>query len=240
MYRLQLLFILSFLSMEVYAQLDTLVITSEQLSAPVRVFIHPGNEPAGDQPVLYFTDGEKLIANGGLTTLRKLLQKEEIPGANFVFVSTIDPVTGQDRREEYFICGEKYLHFFEEELIPAVESHIRRDFSPEERAIAGFSFGGLNAAYFSAKSLMFRNFGLLSPITYPCENIMQEIAFSKNEGLKIFLSTGKFDAEEYVHSLQNIYRTKKYRLKVLSTTGGHDFQNWNAQLKSMINFLLKM
>ncbi len=112
-----------------------------------------------------------------------------------------------------------------------------KSFTPYERLLVGISFGGLNAAYFSAKSVnLFQNFALLSPVTYPRPAVLQDIVFSQNRDLRIFLSTGQNDAEKYVAPLKSMYSGKGYTIKLLHTDGGHDFENWNSQLKQLINF----
>ena len=77
----------------------------------------------------------------------------------------------------------------------------------------GLSFEGLNAAYFSAHSSLFEEYVLLSPITYPCSDVIQDILFLDKESLSIFLSTGQLDAEKYVQALKSIYESKGYQME---------------------------
>ncbi|MEL6356124.1 MAG: hypothetical protein AAFQ37_04240, partial [Bacteroidota bacterium] len=100
------------------------------------------------------------------------------------------------------------------------------------------SFGGLNAAYFAAQDAPFQNYALLSPVTYPCKELNQKIIFGPQRGLRIFLSTGRQDAERYVDELLALYQSKDFVLQELRTEGGHDFANWQAQLETLLNFLL--
>jgi len=63
--------------------------------------------------------------------------------------------------------------------------------------LIGISFGGLNAAFFAAKSNYFNGLAILSPITYPCADLNQTLVFSTYQNYKVYLSTGKVGAEHY-------------------------------------------
>lgn len=189
-----------------FAQLDSLIIESQNLNQSVKVFIYNFETDDTPKKIVYLTDDEKLIQNGAHQTN----QQNKIQAAVYIFVSTLDVHDPSiDYRNDYFFCNPAYLTFFKAELIPIVEMyleeqerHINTQFEANNRVLVGVSFGALNVAYFSAKSQnLFQNYALLSPITYPCRKIMQEITFSQNENLNIFLSTGTLDAENYVEDL---------------------------------------
>ncbi len=220
------------------AQLDTLTIYSPQFKNNHSVFIYNPDQTLSNKPIIYFTDGQKMINQGTVNTIIHLIENQKIPPAYFIFVSSIDPEHNIDRRNDYFFCNPDYVDFFEQNIIPRVEAQWPISFSPAQRSLVGISFGGLNAAYFSARSTAFKNYGLLSPITYPCPDITSKIIFSSQKNLRLYLSTGHLDAETYVQPLTQIYRSKKYHLKVVTTSGKHDFDNWNAQLPKLLQFLL--
>ena len=214
-----------------------LVVDSKILNTKTEIEIFQLGDLDGIESVIYFTDGEKLLQAGIKKRLAALFKAGKIPPAYVVFVSAVDLNDGVDRRNTYFFCNPDYLDFFENELLPQAERTIGKAFTPNERGLVGISFGGLNAAWFSAKSNSFIKYALLSPVTYPCKKVIEEITFSKNEDLKLFVSTGKNDAERYVKALVNIYETKGYEIQSISTQGGHDFENWASQLKLIFNFL---
>ncbi len=207
-------------------------ILSEQISV-----VHYSFSTSKDIPVIYITDGQKMIDNGALERIKTLTSEEKIPKAEYVFVSTIATETKEDKRNTYFFCNADYIRFFEEELVPRIEGAPSR--KAKNRSLIGISFGGLNAAYFSGKTDLFQNYALLSPITYPCDDALKAIAFSKNKNLNIIISTGKNDAEKYVTPLANLYTSKEYRVKNIITNGAHDFENWNGQLQEVLNTLLQ-
>ncbi|WP_299433551.1 alpha/beta hydrolase-fold protein [uncultured Aquimarina sp.] len=225
-----------------FCQEQVITINSKHLSKKIKVITYNTDTKTNIKQLVYITDGKKFIDHGGLEKIKTLTKKGKIPPAQYVFISTIDPESKKDLRNYFFFNNPKYLDFFESELIPRIETSLTSTlFEPKDRSLIGISFGGLNAAYFSAKSKKFKNFALLSPITYPKkEELIKAITFSENKNLKIFLSTGTNDAENYVKDLKAIYLSKGYKIKTLQTEGSHDFKNWNGQLTEIINCLLSI
>ena len=214
-------------------QVDTLLLPAKILAKQTNIFIWDYSNGEATS-VFYFTDGEKLINQGAGEKIDSLTRSGSIPKAKYVFVSTLAPESREDLRNDYFFCNESYVHFFEQELIPAVElSRI----SNVDRFLIGISFGALNAAYFAAQTDSFGGYGMLSPITYPCTSLNEKLAFSSFENYKVFLSTGTTDAENYVRDLAPILSIKTNQLRLVTTKGGHDFSNWNQQLGDLINFM---
>ncbi|OJJ20194.1 hypothetical protein BKI52_17120 [marine bacterium AO1-C] len=222
-----------------HAQLDTSLILSKNLSRTVQAYTYKAGKVQTNASIVYFTDGQKLLEAGFWKEIDRLTTQGKIPPAYYVFVSTLDPDNpANDLREEYFFCNQNYLDFFAQELIPTIEDKLGVHFQAKNRGLVGVSFGGLNAAYFSAKSKnLFQNYALLSPITYPGKKLMQYITFSSNQNLRIFLSTGKLDAENYLEPLQQMYQSKGYTLAVLHNEGDHNFENWRQQLEVVLNFV---
>ena len=221
----------------VVGQEQRLEISSTYLDTKTELKIFDLGEKKSGKPVVYFTDGAKLLQAGFLDRITTLFNQEKIPPAYLVFVSAVDLNDQVDKRNTYFFCNSNYLDFFEKEVLPRSEKAIGSSFSPMHRALVGISFGGLNAAWFSAKSSAFTNYALLSPVTYPCKKVITDIAFSSNEKLRVYISTGKNDAEHYTEPLHKIYGTKRYKLHFEQTNGGHDFDNWLNQIETVFTFL---
>lgn len=211
-------------------------IQSDILGTETTYFIFRMGHDSLAKNIIYFTDGGKLHDNKYRDSLTVLHQKGSIPPGYYVFISTIDNRTQAEMRNDYFFCNPRYVAFFEKELLPEVEGTIGKKFTPDKRLLVGISFGGLNAAWFSAKSEAFKNFALLSPITYPCPSITESIVFSSFTQRRIFISTGINDAENYVASLEKIYHTKGWELQTLDTDGGHDHFNWIRQLAIFLTY----
>ncbi|WP_165395250.1 alpha/beta hydrolase [Flagellimonas allohymeniacidonis] len=219
-------------------QQDWASIYSKVLQRSIDISIYDSNPSKKEKPIVYLTDGRKLLENGVMDSIKRLTLFGQIPFATYVFVSTVDRVSGQDYRNENFFCNPSYIRFFESELVPFVEKGHEKGKSSFERSLVGISFGGLNAAYFSARTDLFGNYALLSPVIYPCKKVISDISFSQNKSLRIILTTGKNDAENYVDELERIYGSKGYELSTIETNGQHDFNNWNAQWRYVLNFLI--
>lgn len=218
---------------------NTFCIESQILDETVELVVYDTDKSKRVKQIIYITDGLKVLHSGVLEIIKSLSASRKIPKAKYVFVSTIDPISKEDKRNEYFLCNSKYVSFFEKELIPYIEGTDQKEIRPKDRSLVGISFGGLNGAFFSARTPLFKNFALLSPITYPCNAVISDISFSKNQDLRVMLTSGKNDAEEYLKPLAQIYRSKDYHVKTLFTEGLHDFNNWNGQLEVVLNFLTK-
>ncbi|MEM8908303.1 MAG: alpha/beta hydrolase-fold protein [Bacteroidota bacterium] len=216
-----------------------LVVVSTILHTQTEVYIYRMGNAGDPAHIVYLTDGEKLMQQGFEKKIKEICRERNLTSAYFVFVSSVDLVSQIDQRNVYFFCNEQYVEFFEQELIPATEQIIGQTFAPAHRILLGISFGGLNAAWFSAQSSAFKNYALLSPITYPCPALHAAIVFSENKDLKLFLSTGLNDAENYVQPLIKIYETKSYQLVLKETTGGHDFDNWQQQMASVLAYFFE-
>ena len=219
------------------AQPEPLTIVSKHLGTSVEAMLADLSGGATGCPIIYLTDGQKLIDNGFLTEIERLTAAGEAPPAHYVFVSTVDPASGEDLRNDYFFANPGYFAFFTEDLIPTAEAKLNYPVTPADRSLVGISFGGLNAAWFAAKNAPFRNYGLLSPITYPHDKLNQEIVFGPSADQRIFISTGHDDAERYVDDLLGLYRNRDFVIKEVRTTGSHDFANWRGQLPVLLQFL---
>lgn len=213
-----------------------LTIKSDDLGYDFSVIIKEIGQ-SGKKPIFYLTDGESHLENNLDLLLDSLTSAKLIPSAYYVFVSSIDQRSGENVRNDLFFCNDSYVSFFEQKLISEIEAEIGKTFKQEERGLIGISFGGLNAAYFVAKGNAFQNFAMLSPITYPCSELNQSIAFSERKELNLFLSSGTNDAETYLAEVHHMFQTKNHNIKVLNTDGGHDFENWKQQFPEVIQFL---
>lgn len=214
-------------------ELQSITINSEILHRSIDVKYHIGD----DDHIVYFTDGQKMIDNGAWEEIQKLIQEDEIKNSSIVFISTIDKVSGIDYRDEYFFCNAMYTKFLETELIPTIESKMDGQYLSIHRSIVGISFGGLNATWLLT-STSFGGYGILSPITYPCPDILSKIVFSDLSKKHVILSSGKNDAEVYMQPISNLLKPRCKRLKTINTNGGHDFENWIGQIHEVFDFLL--
>jgi len=101
-------------------------------------------------PVLFLNDGQDLAALKYLEVVGKLFKKEQV--TPFITVA----IHAGDRMQEYGTAGQAdykkrgakasaYTDFLLQELMPELERRYRLSPHREDRAIAGFSLGGLSA-----------------------------------------------------------------------------------------------
>ena len=214
------------------------MVLDQVLEAEISVRIIETGTKREEKDMIYITDGEGFLERKVDAFLDSLTEQQLIPGAYYAYVSSVNERTGTNDRDRFFFCNDEYLHFFEDAIISEVEQAIGRSFSPKDRNLIGISFGGLNGAFFAAKSSRFKNYALLSPITYPCDQIHASIAFSEVQEARVFISTGTNDAENYAVPLAELFRSKDFEVEYSQTQGSHDFENWNGQLVEVINFLV--
>lgn len=101
-------------------------------------------------PVLYVLDGD--VAFGMASSIARYLQiGENIPELIIVGIGygVLDKSAGEKRKRDYRPTqtggAQYFLKFLEEELLPYIDNNYRT--VPEERAINGYSIGGLFALY---------------------------------------------------------------------------------------------
>jgi len=218
---------------------EELLVSSQALEAEISVRIIETAAKQEEKDLIYITDGEGFLDRKVDAFLDSLTEQQLIPGAYYAYVSSVNERTGTNDRDRFFFCNDEYLHFFEDAIISEVEQAIGRSFSPHDRNLIGISFGGLNGAFFAAKSSRFKNYALLSPLTYPCDQIHASIAFSEVQEARVFISTGTNDAENYAVPLAELFRSKDFEVEYVQTLGSHDFENWKKQLAEVINFLVE-
>ena len=231
----QILFLLSFLltSIGLEAQSSSIWLYSQILKDSIEIIPYQHQSVAANANTIYVLDGKKMVSHGFIDTIQQLENQNLIPKYRYIFVSTlVGKVNPQDKREAFFFCNSNYVDFFEQELIPLVEGRKKVD----NRYLLSVSFGGLCGSYFATKTDKFSDYALLSPITYPCNDILTKIAFSPFKGFKMFLSSGTNDAEFYAMPLIQSLKAQGHQVQYHQTDGGHDFENWMNQLEVVLKF----
>jgi len=160
-----------------------------------------------DYPVVYVTDGD-FYAIPLAMAAGQLAFGQEIPELIIVGVDygVPDPMDWLELRE--LDMGpegrENYLQFFEEELIPHIESIYRADST--NRTLAGHSTGGDFALYGLLNGAdTFRNFIASSPCSAAAGLLDTVENFTTNQvetPAKLYLSVGDLDAEACIASVE--------------------------------------
>lgn len=199
--------------------------------------------PAGYQegeayPTLYVTDGWWYKENGGLPQIAEdLMTADQIEDIIIVYVDAYDP-DDQDnnRRNSQFLCKPKYVEFYREELVPAVDRNYSTNTSQPSRGMLGVSFGGLNSMYFGIHANdVFGKIGIQSPAPHPCPDIYT--AYEKEDLLPIdiFLSTGTInDKAKATRRLKKILEAKSYDFAYQEVPHGHTWANWTPLLDDVL------
>jgi enterochelin esterase-like enzyme/rhamnogalacturonyl hydrolase YesR len=115
----------------------------------VTVYTPAGYDPAGaDNGLLVVFDGEScggdLVGDNpipGHVILDNLIAKKRIPPMVVLFVES------GDTRDRDLGCSEPFVDFLAKELLPWTHAHFRVSSDPARTVVAGFSRGGLAAAY---------------------------------------------------------------------------------------------
>ena len=155
-----------------------------------------------DYPVIYVTDGDfyaiPLGYAAGQLTFGQELPEFIIVGVDY---GVPDPMQWLELRDLDMGSegSEQFLQFFEEELIPHIESTYRAD--PTNRTLAGHSSGGDFALYALLHGVdTFSNFISSSPSS--AAGMTGDMGnFSENQGeatVKLYMSAGELDAETVV------------------------------------------
>lgn len=122
---------------------------SKVLNNKRRIWVYT---PAGydkyseDIGVAVFTDGwEYVHVTKIITTFDNLIEEVKISPICAVFIESND-----DRSIE-LTCSEKFSKFVIEELLPCIKENYKVGKNKSKNLIAGFSYGGLNAAFLAFK-----------------------------------------------------------------------------------------
>ncbi len=108
----------------------------------VRVYLPPEYEPARRYPSVYFGDGGDYLNFAQATTIfDNLIAAGAIPPSIAVFV---DPSVEHGRLIDYDL-NPRYVAFVCDELVAWIDARYATHDRPDQRAIAGASFGGLIA-----------------------------------------------------------------------------------------------
>jgi enterochelin esterase-like enzyme len=117
-------------------------LASEMLHGTIAFTVYePGVAgPGEDRPLLVFLDGDSYLGlMDAAATLDALIEEKRIPPAVAVFVHA------RESREADYDCNADFSAFLARELVPFAARSLRVSRTPSQRAVAGYSLGGLAA-----------------------------------------------------------------------------------------------
>ncbi|MFT5144617.1 MAG: enterochelin esterase-like enzyme [Thalassolituus oleivorans] len=199
-----------------------------------RVYTPPGFDAQAKPPVLYLTDGQWYIDQGGFpAVLDDLILQGTISPVVAVFIDNRNPdQLSENRRNSQFFCNPKYESFVSDELVPVVDAAYHTAATRETRAILGLSFGGLNSACFALhESETFANIGMQSPATRPVGSLHSDFQDLETLPIRVFLSSGDHeDNEAQTRRLRDILETRVEELEYTEVPFAHTWDNWKPLL----------
>lgn len=222
----------------------TQLIQSDTLTYELQYWVYTpeGYDALDDLPVLFLSDGawymDPEIGNMP-AVLDSLISAELMEPIIAVF---LDPrIPGHEhlsRRNAQFFCNQRFISFYEHELIPAIDSAYKTRADRSARTIAGLSFGGLNAACFGLYGHDFmEGIAMQSPATHPVRYIHPAYADSAQLPLRIFLSSGTHrDNEQRTRAFRDILERKGYPMKYIEVPFAHNWDNWGPLLDDLLLF----
>ena len=203
-----------------------------------RVYLPDGYDSRESHPVLFLSDGQNYIARGRMPgILDRLIERGEIAPVIAVFVDPRDPDDLQsNRRTSQFLCNAKYLDFYVDELIPAVERDYSVATSREGRTIMGVSFGATNAACFGVLGYeTFSGLAMQSPANHPIPELLPAYQEMPTLPLKMFLSTGKpNDNVQDNRRFRAVLESKGYDLEYVEVRKEHNWDNWRPLIDDVL------
>jgi enterochelin esterase family protein len=193
----------------------------------------------GKLPAVYVTDGYEYMhpkLGNMITILDNLIADKKINPIIVIFIDHREPINrANNKRMNELSMNEKYLTFFEKELIPQVETNFPVIPENNSRAILGESMGGLTAAYFAfAEPRLFGMAGIQSPaflfrpqIYKLCDNPSQPIKISMTSGL---IS----DASDASRKMKGILEKNACVYHYREVNDSHSWGNWRNLIDDIL------
>lgn len=206
-------------------------IASATLGYDLQYWIYLPEGAAPPLPELYFTDGQAFLAAGhAVKVLDAEIAAGKVAPLAAVFVDSRDPDRPElDRRNEQFMCNVDYGKFFVGELLPEISQRWTGAGAGTRRALAGVSFGAINAACFGVMLPgVFPVLILHSPGSDRHLAAVQELYEQNPRQASAFFLThgGRYDNASAARRFRQTLRSKGYAVRYEVNRGRHDWNNW--------------
>ncbi len=199
-------------------------------------------------PVLYLTDADVFF--GAATDLSYFVDYGK-PSHITVGISygSFEQGWGQGAKRNLDFYSDKFIDFFEKELIPKIESKYRVD--PSKRIFFGWSAGGyFGANYLFTKTDLFQNYILAGIPLIPRLGLFEkeQSFYEKNKALpvKLFMAVGGSDqlvSPDRFKEFVNIIERRKYEDLMFTNEVfermGHNYSTAISALEKGLVFILK-
>jgi len=222
---------------------DNIRIHSNELNYALqyRVYTPDGVKNTGKLPTLYVADGQWYLSAGNMAeVLDAEISSGRIEPIIVIFIDNRNPDDlSENRRNRQFFCNEKYVSFYQKELLPTITTNYPASNNRSDRVIQGLSFGGYNAACFGL--LAFEEFAGISMHSPANSEMLKELqkVYGKTEKLplKMFLSFGNKSDNQYEgRNFRNVLKKKGYELEYKEVRFGHNWRNWAPLLDDSLQW----
>jgi len=207
---------------------------SKELKHTRSVFIYtpPNYQALRALPVVYFHDGSfHLNDMHAAEVLDGLIDSGKIRPLIAVFDNPV--IRGKEYRGD-----SGYRRYFENELIPYIDSTYATNSNRGNRAVIGFSRGGLSALYLSHSTPLFSKVGVFSPAIHPTSvsDFIVEIEGFDNEPDNVFITGAIYDYIWYNDAVELADAFKNSNVSVVfkEQSTGHNIPSWQTFLDDML------
>jgi enterochelin esterase-like enzyme len=204
------------------------------------VYLPHNYKQHGPMAVAYVTDGYEYLHPqlGNMnTTLDNLIHTQKIQPVIAVFVDNREPVNrANNRRMNELAMNSKYLDFFANELIPAIQAQYPVKAEAKSRAIIGTSMGGLTATYFAfTRPDLFGLAGIQSPAFYTRPQIYNLCEGNADVQLKVSMTTGLInDTSTDSRKMSEILKASSCVYQYREVNEGHSWGNWRRLIDDIL------
>lgn len=216
-------------------------IYSDSLDYPVqyRVYLPESYDHDTDLPTIYVTDGQWYLEYGRMIeVLDREIAEGRIEPLIAVFVDSRNPNDlSENRRNQEFMCNQRYIRFFLDELLAEISANFPVSNERTQRVIAGLSFGGLNAACFGLMAAdSFGGIAMQSPASAAHLKVISKLYESATpQPVKMFLSVGtRKDNTRATRKFHRMLEKKGYDVEYIEVPFAHEWANWQPLIDDML------
>ena len=229
-------------------------------SRVISTYLPPNYDPERAYPLMIIFDGTSYFSYASLQiTLENLFADGSIPPLIVLGVNA-GKKDGQTQRNDEFPCNPRFMEFLHDELIPWFTSKYKVSPDPDQRVIAGSSYGGLLAAYFA-----FNHPEVVSNVLsqsgsfhwgrdedgFSSEWLVREFAFEQKKPISIFMEVGILEGEyswtdpAWPHQIvshrhfKTVLDMRGYDVKYQEYAGGHEMLSWRGGIAEGLKHLFR-
>ena len=198
----------------------------------IHVYLPPGHLTMKSLPSVYFHDGSYQVNDMKVPEiLDDLIAGKKITPVVAVFDDPV--VRGKEYRGDI-----GYRDYLQHELIPFIQHSYAVSHKRADRAVAGFSRGGMSALYLAHTTDLFFGSGAFSPAIDPTSiaDYTNELKTFNNVPHTVFLCGAVYDHLWYddALALKDYFSAKGISLEYKEISTGHNIAGWQKVMDGML------